>query len=502
MDDEARYIVPAQSIARGQGPRSLQSPDESVNLDTGLGFSLMLAPAIWLWPDNVIALKLVSVGCGLLTILLVYRLLTSYAGLDNYVALGIALLNAVAPLPLLFIAGEVLSETSYTFFSLLALWWLERALRSDRQATSNEMLSGLAMGFATLVRVVGVTLIGAELAYLVCKRRFRQAAWVALGVAMILAPWLLWRCVLMGPAGLNVGYSGTFLRQAYQSPKQATWQDILLRVAENAWGHATDTTLRLMLPTLTGGRLLNFLGRIGLDWLPAGVGLALVGLMALGFVVSAWRGLRAYHVYTLFYTVFILLPPWFIARNLLPVLPFLLLFLVRGLEWLASWVGHWRRLAISPRSVALLALGLMLASGLLSDRYLLRAAAEYRNGTFQGFDRSFAEAAGWLRTHTAPDDLVLFKYPLLLHLHTGRKAMGAGMRTPEEMLAYIRQQGVDYVMLNPEPLGSYYDDPHDQVYLKPVVDSYPGIFIPIYTTPSEPKLTIFRINAPGLEVKR
>jgi hypothetical protein len=438
---------------------------------------------------------LVSVVCGLLSVPLLYAFFTRFCDIEQDWAIGIALLNGISPLSVYFAAGSVLTETSYTFFAFLALFLIERYLAKKHASYWILLLAALLATYATLIRVPGITLVGAVLVFLFLRRRVRETMLFGLAVGISMSPWLYRNYLIGGAQALTFGYGHIFMRRAYSSIGTVDLGSGLHRLIYNAWAHATDTTLRLMLPTLTGGRLLDFLAGLGLAWLPAMTGLVLSALIALGFFAHARRSLHIYHVYTLFYGMFILLPPWFIARNLLPVLPLLLLFLAEGLRTIALWVERkWGHTAGLPYKVVLVVLGIMITSSLVSDRHELYAASNYRRtGVHTDADRSYLEAVEWVKEHTIPEDVIMYKYPGLLVLHSQRKTVGLSYMTPEELFQKYVKGRVTYIMLNQTPLGRSYDDPKDEDCLKPMIAKYPDSFALIYVTPSEPKVAIYQV---------
>ncbi|MEW6750969.1 MAG: glycosyltransferase family 39 protein [Candidatus Latescibacterota bacterium] len=100
--------------------------------------------------------------------------------------------------PLVSSSYEVMSETWFTFLGVLSLSRLARATRGQDPGRDRLLLGGCAVGLAALTRPVGLLLLPAFALPAVLaggRQGIRRTAWVAVGLACVMAPWTLrnWR---------------------------------------------------------------------------------------------------------------------------------------------------------------------------------------------------------------------------------------------------------------------------------------------------------------------
>jgi hypothetical protein len=217
-------------------------------------------------------------------------------------------------------------------------------------------------------------------------------------------------------------------------------------------------------------------------------------LCVLGYFVSLRKQLRIDHLYVVFYLGIILLPPWYVERNLWPLLPFLLYYFVVGLRWLVERASFsWRKSVSLAAPVTVVVLGVILFGFAMSDRHLLAVGAAYRAGQGDATEQSFFEMCDWIRGNTAEDDLVMCLYPVKTYLYTGRKTTGIPTIIDREaFLERLRGLGVDYIAVETSHQEYKYGG-EERIYLQPVIAMNPGMFIPIYQTSSEPRIVVYRI---------
>ena len=498
--DESAYIVLARSIATGQGFRALNSPGNPPWTLYPFGYPLMLAPVMYLFPDfpeNVIPLKLVSVLFGVATILVVYQFFRSLK-VEARMALSLVFALVLCPLTIGF-ATHTLSEAPYLFFSLVALLLLNKWEREGNLINAAWALAVLAMAVAYLTRVVGLSLFAASVAYLLLRGRWKHVTLTVLLFALIISPWA-YRNMAVGASGLTTDYVRSFfVHKDMARPYLGTIGpgDLVARLLNNVRGHATNKILWLFFPWAINGWWPAFLGRLHLEqltWVPSVLGLVVSGLCVLGYILSLKERVRISHLYVLFYLGIILLPPWYVERNLWPLLPFLLYYFVVGIRWLADRASLlWHQSVSIARPATAVALCAILFGFAMSDRHQLAASAVYRAGQVNATEKSFFEMCEWIRKNTAEDDLVMYLYPVKTYLYTGRKTTGIPMIIDRStFLESLYHQGVDYVAL--EPFRQEYEyGGQERIYLQPVIAMNPGAFIPVYQTPSEPRILVYQI---------
>ncbi len=143
-DDAGRYDLLGRSLAHAAG---YINPNGTTTLFWPPGYPMILAAVYRLFDDSVrVALTLNALFEGG-TIIVLYAL--ARRAFDPPAALLAAALYALLP-SAIFYSGVTLSETSFTFVLMLALWLLVEA--ADRRSAALFVCAGVTVGYATLIR--------------------------------------------------------------------------------------------------------------------------------------------------------------------------------------------------------------------------------------------------------------------------------------------------------------------------------------------------------------
>lgn len=512
--DDARYVTLAYSLFRGYGYRLVTAQGMPPEPHYPPGFPALLVPVLAFspqFPDNLPWLQLVPVAFALLSVVSVYFLLLA-AGVGTRLALFASFFGTVCFFQLLPTSQVLLSEPAYIFCSSLALWGLVRSQRSEAGGRGRRWLFLAAAGAAAAyyVRTVGIVLLVAGLLHLLRNRSFRQAFFFLIIVALLVAPWML-RSAGIGESPLAQDYWQLFFLKDWWHLEGGTIEgpgDLLARVLGNLWSHATDSLARIFFPmaTLPEAWLSRWLAARGLPSVYPALGLLCALLIGGGFTRRLVRS-GALETYVVVYMGLILLTPWREVRNIVPVVPFLTVYLALGARSVArrlvSWRSSWRRAA--GLAVPLL-LGIVLAANFISSRHLFTTGMRYR---LQGLHyrpevASMSEAAAWLANHTAPTDLVFYwASPEKVYLYAGRQtlpqfadSLAISMNQPgrADLILDDIRQGIDYVLAS-DGAPSLGLSPG---FLTPEFRVEPQTFRFAYRTRHLPSFTIYRVVRPAL----
>jgi len=137
-------------------------------------------------------------------------------------------------------------------------------------------------------------------------------------------------------------------------------------------------------------------------------------------------------------------------RFLFPVLPFLLIYLVRGLETVRIYPNI-------KKSVKVLFLGgLVLVSYLNMFSYVIRTDHQVLQGPQEA---ASIDAFGHISKNTAEDAVILFAKPRVLALYTGHQSLGdVKGAEPQEIAQLIMKYNVSYVLVQNEISGDAIKD--------------------------------------------
>ena len=452
--DDGWYVLLGKALATGHGFTLLNTPTPGIRPLYPPGFPLVLSAVFRLFPtfpDNVPVLKAVSVAAMTGAGILAWTHSRRIRGLPSVLAFGVALATVLHPAFVFLATATVLSECVFTCVQLAAIVATERGLRRRDAEAWPLFAGGLLAGFAMLVRGFGIAAIVAGVVLLVRQRRWRGLAWFLAGTLLVLAPWQVdaWRHPTTPAQQLEAndyvvfGY-GTHFWKRWAGQAQygdETWADLPGRV----WRCAR----RLF--RIDGGALLLYPAyrQVEPGVMPFAiapwaypVSMVLVTLMGLGWVIEMRRRTGVAELVVAGTLVLALVWPWVPFRFFLPLLPFLLCYLLSALHTTG-------RLVRATPGVPVLAavLAVQIAVSAWADVAYVRAVRgplESRPAWNRGFAEQ-RELVRWIAEHTPPDEVVAASMPGFVHLFSGRRTVGRW--NGDRSMATWRDLGVRYLAL-------------------------------------------------------
>ena len=432
--DNAAYVSLSRSLVQGRGLSEIWTPEAKPHTQYPFGFPLLLAPITAL--DLPYAwYKLVSWLSGLLSLLAFLMLAREGEGPGHLVA---ALLLALSPHYLEY-TRWVLSELPFTLLVMLTFLSLRRWEKKNHWP----WLAGtvLAAAAANHIRSAGLALYLGIFIYLLARRKFRTAAIFLAGCVVLSLPWSL-RNSHYGTSG---GYLEQFLMRDPYQPELGRLDlgGLGARLLANLRLYGTQILPRMLFPATDAWSLARF------AWLAT---LLTVVPAILMLAARLFRNPRPYDWFVAAYLGLSLLWPeaWSDVRFLLPLLPFLLLYLVQAYgQALAVWLkgrSGWPAFVLAT----LLAAASLAATWPLIGQNLeiRRNRAHDRLAGYAPAWRSFFAAAEWIKANTTENSIVVSRKPTLFYLESGRKSYCYPFTADRDsMLKSLAS--ADYVMVEP-----------------------------------------------------
>jgi 4-amino-4-deoxy-L-arabinose transferase-like glycosyltransferase/IS1 family transposase len=466
FEDSAVYVVLAEALASGQGYTMLSHVDDPAHVQYPPIFPLLLTPLVYFFGRNPWPMQAMLLVFALASLLAVYLFVRDRDGEKK--ALLITAVVGISP-TFFSHSHQVMSEVPYLCFSFLALYFLRLYAREGRWLTGS---GAAALGFITLAylsRSLGIALlVTAAFTLLLLKPvgrfRFRLVA-AGIFVAVCALPLIGWsvRNTAVAQGVITRSYGDTFFAKHEFAADEGTVKsptDLLPRFRRNlsAYGHGIVALLfRFLLPSS--------------DHL---ITAAVLLLVVLGFLSHFWYGKDGGEVYVASYGLILLLfPSAVVPRYIFPLFPFLLLYLIGGVETLLYPLGK----RLGGVVFAVLAVTLLVANiGFNTVRF----PAKQPGGL-----ADFRSMASWLSDHTPSESVVLSRKPTLLYLWGHRK----GVKFPytadaQSILQVICDKKVDYVVRD-----SF--SPVTERFLVPVIEQHTEAFTQVH---SQNGTHLFRVN--------
>ncbi len=404
FQDDGHYAILARALAAGDGYRYTNLPGAPGATHFPPGYPLLMAPLWWIaphFPANLALLKLLNVALLPLAALGVRSLARRVGALSVLAASAVAVAS-VATVPMLFLDGLLFSETAFVAALCAVLIGAERLVaHTGKQSWRAALGVGLAIGALAMLRTVGVAVLPAVLALLLWRRRWTDAALVAAGAIVFLAPWQLWTTAHANevPAAVAGAYG------AYGNWIIDAWREGGLPFARAVF---TANVRGLLMP----------LTLFGLMQAPVAVqGIAVAALVCVlgAGARSMWP--RAQVTVLLFapYGALLLAWPFPPDRFLWPLWPIVLVMFVAGAIALGG--------AAMPRPVRLASRVTVAALALL---YAVWHVRTWPGRSWEGLERGNARvgiAAASVAAGLPRDGLIAADQDAMVHLYAGRPAV-------------------------------------------------------------------------------
>jgi hypothetical protein len=464
--DDAWYLLLGKALATGHGYTLINSPSPGIMPEYPPGFPALLALVFRIYPSfpaNLWLLKLPSILSLLLSGPLIYYYLVRIHHVEQKVAFGIMLLTLLNPALVFLATSTLMSEVFFMFLQTATLVTVERSLRTAKRRLSWALVV-VAAGLASLTfltRSIGVGLLLAIAVYYLLKKRGGYALAFSLLVCVIVGPWLYYK-KQHAPTAAQVFEQKGYIMQTYAA---SFWQRTAgdegsgtityKKLPKRAFGALTEVFGRdiggLVLPFLyrgsdeSGMEVFGMTGDMGMATDAMIISSILAGLCVIGFIVVLRRRLVLSELTLLFTLPIILTWPWPPFRFLLPLTPFIFLYLVSGLNTMRTVIsrlltrgkqrvqdtGHaWFN---PPVRIFFAAVILLIAYEHVS--YVAgKFGITHQRPVLANSMEEARELMTWMRANVEPGAIVATENPALVHLHTGLKTVSISREGKEELL--------------------------------------------------------------------
>jgi hypothetical protein len=482
--DDGIYVSTAKALAEGQGYRLINLPEAPAQTKYPPLYPALLA-IIWklypTFPDNLVFMQFITLLSGAVMVGLAYLYLVRFGYFSRGVAFGAGALTLSSKFYLYF-CTLTLSELPFALLAVVALWALERQDESLSLQPRAQFFLGVLLSLPLLTRIIGVMFI--PFGFFRLWKQGRPLWWTALGVSALLLPWLGWMLVMpqwLSADSVNMYYTN-YLAWWYSFVKTALGQIIVTNIGMVALG-----TLALGVSLFEPGVTLPF-------WaLPLPV---LLGIITWFVVMQNLLKGRILPTYLAGYLLIVLVWPWLPSRFLVPILPFVLAYL---LNWTRQVL---QRLPLAnPQWLASIALIAILAANLA---LVVRTTQLSRRGNFPLLFpmreavawQSYEDIFRWINSHTKPSDVIASGLDTMIFLYTGRQAFRPfqgrpaslfyGGKAPalgswEEVLDFLERYKARFLVQVPMP--GFSEEKPFAVMLQQLVRRCPGLLKPVHVAP-------------------
>lgn len=419
--DDAIYAVTGKALAGGDGYRIVSLPGAPAQTKYPFLYSSLIS-LLWRvapsFPENIALLKSLNIVILVAIFLAAVAYYRRSASRSPLMAVVFGVLVCTNPIIFSY-TDYVLSDLLLVLLTLLAL-----TMCSGRKEASISYLLLLAgvVGLACLTRTAALPLAFAGMLYSLVSRGWRGALVFIVGVGCLLLPWFIWVSSHASQPvdSLFAYYAGYDLAGGKLAGIAQSLSSYMMVIAGNARYLIDGFELLYLTPLLPG------------------LVIVLALLTVMGMVVCAQRDEIFTWSFFLSSLALLLVWPFHPGRYLAPLIPILLLFLIRGCGRAHSWLaaalpGGGNRALLAQAAWCPLLIVLLLNAFWLSGYLLVRddrtTRGLYGNRvpySWAGFEETFA----WIREHTARDVVLATAYDPMYYLYTGRRAIRPALHRP------------------------------------------------------------------------
>ncbi len=425
--DSSRYLIWGNSLAHGKGfvDNTLPEPDPYV-VHAPL-YPVLIAPIEFFAPYSVAAVKAWTLLWGVAAVILCYMWIERVRG--KKWALAGAIILAANPLFWLY-STEVLSDSPF-IAAILAAFYLAEDQAPDWKRFS---LLLLAVVFAAMVREVGAGLLIAATLSLLWTRNFKRAALLLAAAGSLMAIWYVRNNVYVSTSSEYAGGNVSLLfRKLITGGDVSLMNEFALRLWLALRSYASQLSSLVFYPMYSGhfGHLFFTPSSVSaaLERLFSGTGtvlaLATGVLVIIGFFLDLRSRFRT--LYFLVYCGAVLLYPINDIRFLVPLVPLLALYLLRGSDWLMT------RFSPDARRFALAIVLLSMLPNLMSEFEMIRANREEAQEEVRTsdesalytslYDRPWPSMGAWIRQNVEEEAVIISPYKQLSTVVGNRKVL-------------------------------------------------------------------------------
>lgn len=457
--DDAWYVLLAKAIAQGDGFRLISSAATPIMPVVPPGFPILLAPVFLLnpqFPGNVLLLKAVSIAALFGAGAAFYLHLVRQRGTPQAQAAVVALATMLTPAFVFLATSTVMAECVFTLGQVVTIVLLERSGREGTPGSGfrRAALAGVLVAATMLTRTAGVAVLAAGAIYLLKERAWRRAA-AFIGAALVcLLPWFAYS-ITHAPTAAESAEHGGSIAYAYSdllsmrragSPGagRSSAADLPARVARNIVNVFGRDLGGVIVPAflrgpVESGQEVVALGGAGFSMGSARaamvVSFGLAAIALLGFLTQARRRVTSIEILVVVTVGMILLVPGPSFRYVLPLAPFLWMYLVDGL----------RAAAMGRAAVVRIALACLIVLQLQEHaQYVVLKLRGAPPPEWLEDQREVDDLLTWMNTNLANDGAVATTNPGLVFLRTGRKALASD--DPARNRERWKARGVRYLV--------------------------------------------------------
>lgn len=441
IGDNAQLFVLGQSLAKGDGFKTINRPNPGDNTKFPFGFPALIAVFYPIFHFNYLGYKIIIFLFSIGTLYFLFRWFENYSLLFFLSFLLLIALN----LKILEYSSLILSETPFLCFVVLGFYLF---YRFDKLAKYKYFFLGLlSWGCAYYIRSIGIVLFPALFLYLLFRKEFKVAIAAAVIAAIIITPWQLWTSMHGGAS-----YFKALQMNNPYSPhlgKIGLYEVFTRRIPANFKGYFFTFLPETIIPVF---KTQKFQLK---DLLAAILSLSVVA----GFIIDFWKKWDLKGWYFLGTIAIVLLWPevWMGERFLFGIIPLIVFYFVYFIYKSIDRFSASRKSFNNLYSAA--AIVLIAIPGIMQFNFK-NPQTQYTPDWV-----NYKRSALWIKENTPDDAVIVCRKPYLGYLWSERKTISIPTKFDKnEVYEYFTSQGATHLIFD-----GFYWSGTTRRYLGPII---------------------------------
>ena len=497
--DNINYFLLGKALSEGEGYVDLFPPEPVPHTHFPPGYPMFMSVFMQVFPDNIIAMKILNGLLFLISVLLLFRIVRKATGGNLWLAFAVGIVTVMHS-SLLRWSVVMMSEMLYMVISFgIILICLDLDLgkiftRTGRDWKQVVRLVGLCLLVISsyLVRTMGISVVlSAALAFGVTALKYlleKDRKWVKPAVVSV-----------MVVLSLVVAHGGWSLRNRLVRPDYKSdyssgfmYTEDRQRMTPSLWVDRISTNLKVFTGKFIPDSLLRPKEVIDHEKPKKPqtkgviIGTLMILLMAYGISrMKKGRVLILSYIVITFAVLCLYQEQYAGVRYYIPVLPLMIFAALSGIQGLFVLLSKlaFRKEIAAVGTVAALICSAAVFPSYLKGQQVYKDVASFKTYLEMNPNSDFAHyimAAEWLKTHAGNNAVVACRKPEVMYIYSGYKhsIMFPLRGDEEEILRFLDESKINCIVVDTWARHAY-------TVFYPVMSNYPEAFPIYYKTPQD-----------------
>lgn len=395
---------------------------------------IMLAPILHFWGYNFFVMRLLLLMLTIGSFFLAYRIL----GRDDKKIVFLSLFFSAISYLTLFFSYHILSEIPYLFFSLLALYFIEKYRRTNKFLSYTVLITVFFIVISFYTRTIGISLAVSTCLYLLIEgkvdKKFRMSikkvTLLAILIGILCSFWFIMNYIVKNKGGSYIN-AALSRKNPFSFNEQWSLFDVIVR--------SIYSYLFYAIPNVVTG--IQVCSR-------SLIAFFISAIVLFGFFQSLLKKRTIIEYYIIFYmSILFLWPGSTIAgiRFLFPLIFFIFYYFFSAISQI---LGKFIKKATIRNMVFAIIVVVMIFTNIRSTISYIKGTP-YINGETKENNKEFLKIIEWIKHNTPSNAVFLARNIAGLYMYSNRKGFTLPFYIDENHLSLlIKSQPIDYVILD------------------------------------------------------